>query len=103
MIYSLGFQHLHQLTLDCDVVDVRKIQNPHLLLALDGTHQEVQDFVMASPNAAPALARGLQLIAEGEDVYFLCSRGKHRSVALAEILHKLTDVPVTHLSLKEEK
>ena len=84
------------------VLDCRFLQNPYWepeLRALDGRAPEVAEYVTADPNAAEFLERITGLMdlllpafaAEGKaylSVALGCTGGQHRSVAMAETLHR---------------
>jgi UPF0042 nucleotide-binding protein len=111
---SFGFKH--GLPRDADLVfDVRFLRNPHYvpeLAALTGLDSEVREFLDAAPSMAPFLERleGLldfllpAYVEEGKSrlsIAFGCTGGRHRSVALAEIMaeryrHQGYDVSVFH-------
>ena len=98
-VTSFGFKH--GLPLDVDLVmDVRFLPNPHWveeLRPLTGLDDPVRDYVMAQPATAEFLERFEHLLelllpayqAEGKSYLSLaigCTGGRHRSVALAEVL-----------------
>lgn len=111
---SFGFKH--GLPRDADLVfDVRFLRNPHYvpdLAQLTGLDAEVREFLDAAPGMAPFLERLEVLldfllpayVEEGKSrlsVAFGCTGGRHRSVALAEIMaeryrHQGYDVSVFH-------
>lgn len=75
------------------IFDCRVISNPHQdakLRRLTGRDKAVQRRVMKSHLAKILLDEALEHLMEYPDgtVAFGCSYGKHRSVALAELLHK---------------
>lgn len=70
-------------------LDCRGIVNPHRdksLRQLDGRDIRVQDYVMADDQAKELLRRATALAPRTGEVTFACFGGKHRSVALAELL-----------------
>lgn len=96
---SFGFKH--GLPREADLVfDVRFLRNPHYvpeLAHLTGLDPSVRDFLAASPSMRPFLDRleGLldfllpAYVDEGKSrlsVAFGCTGGRHRSVALAELM-----------------
>lgn len=98
---SFGFRY--GVPLDCDlVVDVRFLPNPHFIDHLrpyTGLDQPVADYVLNSPVTAEFLDRYGALLEfllpkyafEGKaylNVGVGCTGGKHRSVTLAEALHR---------------
>jgi RNase adapter protein RapZ len=71
------------------VVDCRNMRNPHshlTLRPLTGMHAEVQQFVQESPGFANLLQEGWELAQRDGAVAFGCFGGRHRSVAMAELL-----------------
>lgn len=77
------------------VMDCRQIRNPHHVLALrplDGRDKAVQDYVRADREyrvlETLALVEVGHLLADGGTLHCGCYGGRHRSVALAEILAK---------------
>jgi RNase adapter protein RapZ len=75
------------------VFDCRKLKNPHFveaLRSLDGRTDRVQDFVKSDLHfdCLYVPARFHALAFEGAHVAFGCFGGKHRSVAMAELLAK---------------
>jgi UPF0042 nucleotide-binding protein len=111
---SFGFKH--GLPRDADLVfDVRFLRNPHYvpdLAPLTGLDPRVREFLHEVPRMAPFLERLEALldfllpsyVEEGKSrlsVAFGCTGGRHRSVALAEIMaeryrHQAYDVSVFH-------
>jgi len=96
---SFGFKH--GLPRDADLVfDVRFLRNPHYvadLAPLTGQDPKVQEFLLGAPNIAEFLTRLESLldfllpayVEEGKSrlsVAFGCTGGRHRSVALAEMM-----------------
>jgi UPF0042 nucleotide-binding protein len=81
---------------DADVViDCRNLPNPHSVYHLreqTGKNKMVQDFVWKSDLTPPLLALGEKAARRGLTVAFGCFGGRHRSVALAELLRdRLSD------------
>lgn len=96
---SFGFKY--GIPVDADLIfDVRFLDNPHFvpeLRRLPGTHPAVRDFVLKAPEAAELIAKVGSLLAfslpryerEGKSYLTIgigCTGGRHRSVALAEVL-----------------
>lgn len=84
------------------VFDCRNLNNPHNIAHLrqkNGRDQEVQDSVVASPVARRMITEAVNyLIGDPtRSVAFGCSYGKHRSVALAELVkQRLPEAYVIH-------
>lgn len=84
------------------IFDCRGLYNPHSdakLRRMTGRDKEVQDAVAASPGAGVILteAHNYMMQSGNHSVAFGCSYGKHRSVALAEMLAaRLPDAMVIH-------
>lgn len=102
---SFGFKHGYPLDADL-VFDVRFLPNPYFvesLKDLDGTNQEIKDFVLSSDDSKIFIEKVLDLLnflipkfkKEGKSYINMaigCTGGKHRSVAIAnEIAQKFTD------------
>jgi UPF0042 nucleotide-binding protein len=71
------------------VLDCRNMRNPHhqaLLRPLSGVHVEVQEFVRTDPKFKPMFDEALRMANYGEPVAFGCYGGRHRSVAMAELV-----------------
>jgi UPF0042 nucleotide-binding protein len=98
-ITSFGYKH--GLPLDTDlVIDCRFLTNPHWideLRPLTGLDEPVRDYVLAQPLTADFLRSIEDLlamllpayVAEGKSyltVAFGCTGGRHRSVAIAEVV-----------------
>lgn len=100
-VMSFGFKY--GLPVDADMVaDVRFLPNPHWVPELrpqNGRDEGVRDYVFAQPGAAEFLdgyERLLRVVGEGylregkryATIAVGCTGGKHRSVAVAEELHR---------------
>lgn len=100
-VLSFGFKY--GIPADADLVfDVRFLPNPYYvegLRALTGLNQEIQDFVMESPQAGEFLDKLEDMITflvpnyigEGKNQLVIaigCTGGKHRSVTLAQNLYQ---------------
>ena len=73
------------------IFDVRRVRNPWSDLALrplNGKHGAVQDYVKADPKALQAMAMARLALASHKRIAFGCHGGKHRSVAIVELLAK---------------
>ncbi|MDC3960407.1 RNase adapter RapZ [Polyangium jinanense] len=96
---SFGFKF--GVPVDADLIfDVRFLDNPHFvpeLRRLPGSHPAVRDFVLQSPEASELLEKIESLLVfslpryerEGKSYLTIgigCTGGRHRSVALAEVL-----------------
>lgn len=96
---SFGFKF--GIPVDADLIfDVRFLDNPHFvpeLKRLPGTHPAVRDFVLKLPEASELIDKIGELLAfslpryerEGKSYLTIgigCTGGRHRSVALAEVL-----------------
>ena len=71
------------------VLDCRSMRNPHhqpALRELTGKDIDVQAFVRTDPRFKPLLDEALRMANDGEPVAFGCFGGRHRSVAMAELL-----------------
>ena len=91
------------------VIDCRPMRNPHhdpRLRDLTGTFSEVKDFVMTDPKFKLFFDDALQAAIAGDKVAFGCYGGRHRSVAMAELIAKELRslghaVKVEHIALGE--
>jgi RNase adapter protein RapZ len=109
---SFGFKF--GVPVDADLIfDVRFLDNPHFvpeLRRLPGSHPAVRDFVLQSPEASELLEKIGELLAfslpryerEGKSYLTIgigCTGGRHRSVALAEVLadnlRKKVELPIS--------
>ena len=117
MITILSFGFKYGIPSDSDLVmDVRFLPNPYYDVELrpkTGNDKEIQDFVMKYPEATEFidkledLVRFLipQYISEGKNQLVIsigCTGGKHRSVTLANELHKRLDGQERDYGLKIE-
>ena len=117
MITILSFGFKYGIPSDSDLVmDVRFLPNPYYDVELrpkTGNDKEIQDFVMKYPEATEFidkledLVRFLipQYISEGKNQLVIsigCTGGKHRSVTLANELHKRLDGQDRDYGLKIE-
>jgi len=67
------------------------VENPYndpKLKDMDGTHPEVQNFLRNYPIFNRVLDRYSKEAQDGDVLGFYCNSGKHRSVAMVEILSK---------------
>ncbi|QIG66788.1 ATPase domain-containing protein [Rhizobium phage RHph_TM16] len=97
MIRIISFSYKHQgEPEDVDVVlDCRNLPNPHSVFSLrdlTGKDKAVQDFLWKAGGTPLLLSMGEKAARRGQSVAFGCYGGRHRSVALAELLKdKLSD------------
>ena len=71
------------------VVDCRPMRNPHhvpQLRELTGRDRPVQDYVLTDPKFKPMFDEAVREADYGNHVAFGCFGGRHRSVAMAELL-----------------
>lgn len=111
-LVSFGFKF--GIPVDADLLfDVRFLDNPYFvpeLRRLPGSHPAVRDFVLQSPEASELLAKIGDLLEyslpryerEGKSYLTIgvgCTGGRHRSVALAEVLadnlRKKVELPIS--------
>ncbi len=111
-LMSFGFKY--GIPVDADLVfDVRFLDNPHFvptLRHLPGTTPEVQEFVFRSGDAAELVEKYVQLLRfslpryerEGKSYLTIgigCTGGRHRSVAIVEVLadnlRKQVELPIS--------
>lgn len=81
------------------VFDVRRISDPDQnldLRMLTGLDRAVQDDVLRSPLAKMFLASGQACLDAGLNVAYGCAQGRHRSVALAQLLADRNGLQVVH-------
>ncbi len=73
------------------VVDCRELRNPHSdpkLRDLDGRDVNVQTYVALDPRFGPLMAYAMERARFGGTIAFGCYGGRHRSVAMAELVRK---------------
>lgn len=88
--------------------DCRRLLNPHLdpqLRPLDGRDPRVQAFVQDDPMSAAMLIKAISNVRSEHVIAFGCYGGRHRSVAMVELLakrlrHVKMDVEIEHRALK---
>lgn len=83
------------------IFDCRLLNNPHndpKLRRMTGRDKAVQRMVIKSDKARKMLDDAVTFVKAnpGRPVAFGCAYGKHRSVALAELLAKIIDAKVIH-------
>jgi RNase adaptor protein for sRNA GlmZ degradation len=107
-LISFGFKHGGPPPEALTVVDCRHLRNPHhvsRLRPLDGRHDEVKAFVWQSPGFPALMNLARPYIGTGQvTLAFGCHGGRHRSVAMAEIVAQYArdegeDVVVEHYAL----
>ena len=95
---------------DADFVqDCRRMHNPHHdpeLRPLDGRDARVQAFVRQDGKFKPMFDHAVEAATYGEKIAFGCFGGKHRSVAMAELVaeelrHQGHHVDVQHWALQD--
>lgn len=92
-------------------VDCRPLRNPHSdpkLRNLTGKDKPVRDYVVADNRTAPVVSRIMSVAKDGETIAFGCFGGRHRSVAMAEMVgealkEKGHAVTIHHRELKERR
>lgn len=86
----ISFSYRRATPRDCKVFDCRSIKNPHReahLRNLTGLDIEVQDYVSEDPATGEIFTHAMKAVSNGDTaIAFGCFGGRHRSVALAEIL-----------------
>jgi UPF0042 nucleotide-binding protein len=112
-IVSFGFKHGVPQDLDT-LFDVRCFKNPHYqddLRPRTGLDKQVQDYVFSDPNVSEFIGRIYDLLLflypmycnEGKKYFGLgigCTGGKHRSVAIAEELHRMLHSTLPYVSVE---
>jgi len=71
------------------IYDCRKLLNPHntfTLRLLDGRDEKVQKFVAGDPKFTELMYRVSNDIEDGKTYAFGCHGGRHRSVAIVEMI-----------------
>ncbi len=111
-IISFSYRHANP-PADAVVYDCRTLANPHYdnrLKKLDGRDPLVQQFIASRdhpPRLAFILYRARQSAKDGATVAFGCVGGRHRSVAVAEMLAKIlrdvdgNSVQIEHRALQD--
>jgi UPF0042 nucleotide-binding protein len=86
--YKLWWQELPD---EYRVIDCRNLPNPHRVKALrdlDGMYRSVQDYIVSTPEFVACKPTWLQIAKTDRSVAFGCHGGRHRSVAVAEMLKR---------------
>lgn len=97
MITFISFAYKYGVPEEADAVfDCRSIPNPHnqpSLRVLTGRQKEVQDYIELSAKTEEILSRATKAIMSdnAQTVAFGCYGGRHRSVAVAELLAKVAN------------
>ena len=74
-----------------EVIDCRGLRNPHHVATLrmkTGLDKEVQDFVDRDPKSFDLVNEALIKVASKDTIAFGCYGGRHRSVAMVELVAK---------------
>ena len=85
---SFGFKHGAPVG-STRMIDCRDMRNPHKLASLrelTGLESDVQTYVQEDPKAEAKLETAATGLKDGDVIAFGCFGGRHRSVALSEIL-----------------
>lgn len=106
-LFSFSYRYNKLPSDACRVIDCRVFTNPHnvgSLRSLDGRSPQVQEHLSRDSRFIVLLNRLLVSNLEELPIYFGCIGGKHRSVAMAEMLGKAlvrqdVRVEITHLNL----
>lgn len=90
-IESFGFRDVKPAVLEEGTVlfDCRILRNPHFvdrLRELNGLDPEVQHYVQHDPRFPDLFRAALTQVKPGRTVQFACYGGRHRSVAMAELI-----------------
>lgn len=88
-ITSFGFKSGEQKPPTRHLLDVRHLTNPHHvpgLRELTGQDLRVQQFVLSDPKTSSLLTVGAGMLALHGEAAIGCFGGRHRSVAIAELL-----------------
>lgn len=91
--------------------DCRSLRNPHhdpKLKRLTGRDKPVRDFVSEDSKTFHLVERVLSVAQDGETIAFGCFGGRHRSVALAEMVGEALkarghEVEIHHRELREKR
>lgn len=92
-------------------VDCRSLRNPHSdpkLRNLTGKDMPVRNYVVGDSRTAHVISRIMSVAKDGETIAFGCYGGRHRSVALAEMVGEALknnghSVTIHHRELKERR
>lgn len=99
-IYTYGkkYQWVPDSALDCTV-----LTNPYhsqALRELTGLDQKVQAFVSRDAGAEALIKEAIEIAYKGGEVHLFCLGGKHRSVAIAEIVARRIQLDGKAVKLK---
>lgn len=111
MITLLSFGHKFGVPAADRTADCRSLRNPHhdpKLKPLTGRDKAIRDFVAADAKTAVLVDRILSVATDGETIAFGCYGGRHRSVAVVEMVGKALkdrgyEVEVHHRELREKR
>jgi RNase adapter protein RapZ len=84
------------------ILDCRVMRNPHFvsgLKDLDGRSSAVQEYVRTDPNFKVLFDAALAVMLKGEPVAFGCFGGRHRSVAMAELVGREVETLGTRVAI----
>jgi UPF0042 nucleotide-binding protein len=88
------------------VVDCRVLRNPHhveRLRSKSGLDKEVQDFIYSDPKLTDVLMEAMSLAGTKNVIAFGCYGGRHRSVAVAEMVAKCLSKAGLSVSIKHRE
>ena len=88
-IMSFGFKSGDVPNPPAQVIDVRRMRNPYydpILRPIDGRDAKVQNFVRHDPRFHELRTTAISMLDDGDAIAFGCMGGRHRSVAMAEIV-----------------
>ena len=100
LVVSFGYKYKPKLNEYDAVYDVRHFPNPHsnpCLRPLDGTDIRVQVVVLSNPQVQKFIDE--IVTANHHKIAIGCYGGRHRSVAIAEEIARLTGAQICHLHL----
>lgn len=111
MITLLSFGHKFGVPAADRTADCRSLRNPHhdpKLKPLTGRDKAIRDFVAADGKTSALVARVLSVATDGETIAFGCFGGRHRSVAVAEMVGEALkaqghEVTIHHRELREKR
>lgn len=111
MITIISFGHKFGVPEADRTADCRSLRNPHhdpKLKPLTGKDKPVQDYVSADSKTFHLVDRVVSVAQDGETIAFGCFGGRHRSVALAEMVGQLLKakghaVEIHHRELRERR
>jgi len=86
---SFGFKSGDVPNPPAQVIDVRRMRNPYydpILRPIDGRDAKVQNFVRHDPRFHELRTTAIGMLEDGDAIAFGCMGGRHRSVAMTEIV-----------------